>query len=53
MRLCDRDIEAWLDEGVWPLTRARPLSALTAQRSMFGWEISFGLSAGTRRALLT
>ena len=51
MRLCDRDIEAWLDEG--RLAINPPLSALTAQRSMFGWEISFGLSAGTRRALLT
>lgn len=53
MRLCDRDIEALLDEGRLAIIRARPLSALTARRSMFGWGISFGLSAGTRRALLT
>jgi dCTP deaminase len=47
MRLCDRDIEAWLDEGRLAINRARPLSALTARRSMFGWEISFGLSRHT------
>jgi dCTP deaminase len=44
MRLCDRDIEAWLDEGRLSSIRARPLSVLTARRSMFGWGINFALS---------
>lgn len=30
MRLCDRDIEAWLDEGRLSITRARPLSVSMA-----------------------
>lgn len=30
MRLCDRDIEAWLDEGRLSITRVRRLSVLTA-----------------------
>ena len=44
MRLCDRDIEARLDEGRLALTRARPLSALMARRSMYVWGINSVLS---------
>jgi hypothetical protein len=53
MRLCDRDIEAWLDEGRLPLIRARPLSVLMARPLMYGWGINSAPSAATRRRLST
>jgi hypothetical protein len=41
MRLCDRDIEAWLDQGVCRLPRVPPLSVLMARLSMSAWATNF------------
>ena len=51
MRLCDRDIEAWLDEGDSPSIRVRPLSVLMARRLMYGWVINFAPSVATHQPL--
>ena len=50
MRLCDRDIEAWLDEGRLAIP-VRPLSVLMARRLMYGWVINSAPSVVTRRRL--
>jgi dCTP deaminase len=53
MRLCDRDIEAWLDEGRLAINPRPPVERINGATVDVRLGISFGLSAGTRRALLT
>ncbi|MGU0043559.1 hypothetical protein ACVXHA_16065 [Escherichia coli] len=52
MRLCDRDTEAWLDEGRLSINPRPPVERINgATVMMYAWAINFVPSVVTRQRL--
>ena len=51
MRLCDRDIEAWLDEGRLSINPRPPVERINGATVMCAWAINFVPSVVTRQRL--
>lgn len=51
MRLCDRDIEAWLDNGKLAIEPRPPVERINGRPSMCVWVISSAPSAVIPRPL--